>query len=99
MRSGLFTARFWIQAADRAIKSFAAGVLAAIGISQSGDVVVGQNNAFKLDWHSAGGLGLFLAIVSVLMSVTSSTIGDSDSPMALPLPEPPANQDDGPPAP
>lgn len=99
MRSGLFTTRFWIQAADRAIKSFAAGVLAAVSISQGGEVVVGENNAFNLDWHSAGGLGLFMAIVSVLMSVTSSTVGDSDSPMALPLPEPPPNQDDGPPVP
>lgn len=96
MTDGLFSKRFWIQAADRAIKSFAQGMLYVFVAAQA-DSLVGQPDVLTFNWRSALSGGVFMAIISILTSIVSSSFGDKESPMLLPLPEPPPNQDDGPP--
>jgi hypothetical protein len=70
----MWTAVFWKQAAERAIKGAIVAVMAAWPI---GDGVL---NAFDVDWAEAGGLALGGAIVSLGLSIVSSVVGPSDSP-------------------
>lgn len=69
----MFTRRFWVAAAERAVKSFAQGVVLYFG----GDVVL---NAWTADWPTAGGIGLGAAALSVLTSMGSTKVSDSASP-------------------
>ena len=62
----------WLKdAAERALSTFAQGVLAAIG----GDTI----NAWSLDWQTVLGLGAGAAVLSFLKSVVARHVGDSDS--------------------
>ena len=69
----MFTARFWKQAAERAAKSAAQGLIVYWG----GDQVF---NAWSADWPAAGGIALGAAVLSVLTSVVSAPAGEPDSP-------------------
>lgn len=74
MRRALFTRLFWLDALERAIKSFAQGAIGAIG-----------QDAIGVDWYQARlwtvvGSGLTMAVLSVLTSVMSAGVSSSMSP-------------------
>ena len=62
-----FTLTWLVDAAERAAKSFAQGVLTAF----TGDAV----DVWHLDWKAVLGVGLGSAIYSVLSSVISAPVG------------------------
>lgn len=68
----MWTARFWKDLAERAVKSAAQGVLLFWG----GDAVF---SAWSADWGTAGGIALGAALLSVLSSLVSGKVGDSGS--------------------
>jgi hypothetical protein len=57
--------------AERAVSSFAGGVLSVIGL----DAV----NVLSLDWKAAVGIGGGAALVSVLKAVAARRVGDPES--------------------
>lgn len=63
----LFTVRFWKEAAERAIKTFAEVAATMIGANAV--------SVTELDWEQIVGLGATAALVSVLVSVASSGHG------------------------
>lgn len=69
----MFTVTFWKQTAERAIKSAAQALLG---------LWVGDQafNAWNADWKKAAGVALGGAILSVLTSLASASVGHSDSP-------------------
>lgn len=68
----MFTKQFWIDASERALKTFAQTFLAMI----AGTAVF---NAFTADWKTLLGVSLGAAFLSYLMSVVSAEIGDHGS--------------------
>lgn len=71
------TRLFWAETAERAVKSAAQALL----LLWAGD------SAFDLldaDPRIAGGIAAGAAVLSVLTSIASTSIGDSRSPAALP---------------
>lgn len=72
----MFTAKFWQQTAERAIKS-AAQALLGLWV---GDTAF---DAWNADWKKAGGVALGGAILSVLTSLASAGVSKSDSPSLL----------------
>ena len=68
----MWTARFWKDASERALKSAAQAVLLYVG----GDQVL---NAWTVDWPQAGAIAGGAALLSVLTSIVSSKVGDSSS--------------------
>jgi hypothetical protein len=68
----MFTKVFWMDAAERALKTFFQVFLA---------VVIEERifNAFELDWQQMAGIGLGAALISVATSVVSSRVGDHES--------------------
>lgn len=67
-KRAIFSRAFWVDAAERAIKTFAQGVLVSVGQD-----VVGAD-LFSATIVTAGGAGLALAVVSVLTSVASAPV-------------------------
>jgi len=61
----LFTALFWRQSLQRAIRTFAQGMLAVLGGSAF--------NVWAADWQNAVGVGLGASVLSLLMSVDRGT--------------------------
>ncbi len=76
----MFTALFWKRATERAVKSFAQSLAALLGASGLG--------LFNADWVQALSTAGMVALLSVLTSVASTKLGDSESPSALPTPKP-----------
>ena len=73
----MFTAKFWKDAAERAVKSAAQGVLVLF----TGDQVF---NAWHADWATAGGVAAGAAVLSLLTSLVSTRLGgDSTSASAV----------------
>jgi hypothetical protein len=68
----MWTARFWHDAAERAVKSAAQAVVLYVGA----DVTLG---AWQAGWATAGGVALAAAVLSLLSSLASSRVGDSAS--------------------
>ncbi len=68
----MFTAKFWKDAAERAAKSAAQGVLIYVGGSE-------VFNAWSANWSATVGVAIGAAILSVLTSLASSSVGDSTS--------------------
>lgn len=68
----MWTARFWKDASERALKSAAQAVLLYVG----GDQVF---DAWHFNWAQAGALAAGAAALSLLTSVVSSKVGDSAS--------------------
>jgi hypothetical protein len=71
------TATFWRETAERAVKSAAQSLL----LLWAGDSAF---NVVDADPRLAGGTAAGAAVLSVLTSIASTSIGDSSSPAALP---------------
>lgn len=67
----MWTLKFWKQAAERSIKTGAQSGLVVL----SGDLV----NAWQLDYGDMSGIVLGGMLLSVLTSLASMRVGDSDS--------------------
>lgn len=63
--STLFTRAFWVEAADRAIKSAAHGVILGLGLGEG-------LNAFAVDWQLALGFAAGGAVLSILTSIANA---------------------------
>jgi hypothetical protein len=68
----VFTAQFWKETAERAVKTAAQSALLVIGADQM--------NALTADWGDVAGFASGGAILSVLTSLASSKWGPPDSP-------------------
>lgn len=68
----MFTAKFWKSASERAIKSSAQALLGLWALDGF--------NAIEADYALAGGVALGAAMLSVLTSIVSLSIGQPDSP-------------------
>lgn len=68
----MWTASFWKQTVERAIKSGAQGALAFF--------VVGQTLFTEIDWAAVAGGTAIVVIASVLTSLASAPFGQPDSP-------------------
>jgi hypothetical protein len=68
----MFTKHFWMDAAERAVKTFFQ-VFLAVAIEER------VFNAFELDWQQMLGIGLGAALISVATSVVSSRVGHHDN--------------------
>jgi hypothetical protein len=79
MTRKLFTRSFWADTAERACKSAAQTPLLGLALSDVGPV-----DAFGIDWKLAGGFAIGGAVLSVLTSVASAPIGQTDSASLLP---------------
>ncbi len=77
----MFTALFWKQAAERAIKTFAQTLVAT-------GVVVGVAGWDK--WQEALIASAIAAALSVITSVASISLGDKGTPSLVPAPSDPA---------
>ena len=75
------TRRFWVDAAERAIRTFAQALIGAI---TAGLVVTDA-----AQWKAAGIAAAVAALVSLLTSVAASGVGDQDSPSLLPAAQQP----------
>ncbi len=78
--SALTTSRFWAQTAERAVKSFAQGVLSTwLGVGQ----VLGVDDVASL-WAAGPWVGgAATAVFSVLTSVASAPVGSDDGPSMI----------------
>lgn len=72
----MFTKQFWIDASERALKTFAQTFLAMVG-------AVSVFNAFTADWLTLFGVSLGAAFLSYLMSIVSAEIGDHGNPSLI----------------
>lgn len=70
----MWTRIFWIDAADRAARTFAQALLATITI---GDAV------YSVDWQAGLGIAVTAAIASVLTSIATSKVGASGTPAVV----------------
>jgi hypothetical protein len=70
--SSLFKSVFWLDAAERAVKTAAQAGILAIGASEG-------FNLFTLDWRTFAGFAAGGAFLSMLMSVASAGVGDNES--------------------
>jgi hypothetical protein len=70
----IFTKLFWLETAERALKTAAQFVIGAWGL---GD---GIYNLFEMNFALAGGAAAGGFVLSVLTSVASSPIGRTESP-------------------
>ena len=69
----MFTKKFWIEASERALKTFAQFIL-VLGAA-------GTFNVFSVDWKTNIGLALGGALLSYATSLVSANIGpDKGSP-------------------
>lgn len=64
----MFSLAFLEDAAERAIRTFAQGVLGAIG--------AGTVSIIDVDWAQAAGIGGLAAVVSLLMSIVATGVGN-----------------------
>jgi len=71
----VYSPTFWKQAAERAIKTFAQVLLVLL----VGDATV-PTNLFSIDWVPALGMSLAAALVSVLTSIGSASVGERGTP-------------------
>jgi hypothetical protein len=68
----MFTKKFWIEATERALKTFAQFIL-VLGAA-------GSFNVFNVDWQTNLGLALGGALLSYATSIVSAGIGDKGTP-------------------
>jgi hypothetical protein len=71
----MFTKNFWKQAAERAVKSAAQGLI--------GMWTLDGFNILNADLSLAGGVAAGAAVLSVLTSLVTSNTGEKDSPSAV----------------
>ena len=67
----MYTLTFWKDAAERAIRTAAQALLALWATGVSGVLAV--------DWVQAGSVAGLAALISVLMSVAATGVGDRES--------------------
>lgn len=67
----MFSAAYLKDLAERAVSSFAGGVLTVLG----GDAV----NVWDVDYRMALGVGLGSALVSALKGLVAKSVGDADT--------------------
>lgn len=72
----MLTKEFWSRALERAIKSAAQSAIIVFGASE-------VTNAFTFDWQAAAGAALAGFTLSVLTSLASTRVGDSDDPSVI----------------
>lgn len=91
MTSPFFTAAYWADVAERAVKTAAQSVVLAFTFSETGPF-----DAFELDWGLVGGFALGGFTVSVLTSLASAPLGGGTASIlptvaadVAPLPPPP----------
>ena len=70
----MWTRIFWIDAADRAARTFAQALLATITI---GDAV------YSVDWQAGLGIAVTAAIASILTSIATSKVGAAGTPAVV----------------
>jgi len=68
----MFTSRFWRAAAERAIKTAAQSAVVLLGA----DYV----DILSVDWSEVGVLAAGSALLSILTSLASARVNDSDDP-------------------
>lgn len=78
MTRALFTRAFWLDAAERAVKSFAQGVIGAFGQDAVGV------DLFAADWKAILASGATLALLSVATSVASARVSGISPASMLP---------------
>lgn len=61
--------KFWLAAFERAVKSFAGGILTGMGSNAI--------NLTELDWPQILGVASFYALTSILLSIVSAGVGNS----------------------
>jgi Putative lactococcus lactis phage r1t holin len=97
----LFSATFWADAGERAMKSFVQGIIVGGGLSAAHGVIAATLTS--VPWLYALNVGALMAVISVMMSVVSAPIGSegtasvtntlkparASQPPALPDTEPP----------
>ena len=71
----MWTANFWKQAAERALKTFAQGSLALL----AGDGL----GVLDINWGDVASVGALAAIASVLTSIVTASIGEPNDPSAV----------------
>ena len=81
--SSIFTASFWRDAVERAVKTAAQSTLVALGASDSGFVNLFEFNLSRGAGFAAGG-----AFVSLLTSIVSAPLGATGTASLLPAPKP-----------
>lgn len=64
------TTKFWLDAFERAVKTFAVSLLAAIAV---------YSGFSDVNWHDSLSTAGLAAVGSILASVGSSTVGDKES--------------------
>jgi hypothetical protein len=74
----MWTKNFWKQAAERAIKSAAQGVI--------GLWTLDGFNIVHADWALAGGVAAGAAVLSVLTSIVTASVGEPNDPSAVERP-------------
>ncbi|MGQ0719650.1 MAG: holin [Pseudonocardiales bacterium] len=72
----MFTYRFWQLASERAVKTFAQSLLAILSATGVG--------LLTAPWSTALSTAGMAALLSVLTSMASTPVGESDSPSLLP---------------
>lgn len=70
----MWTAQFWRQVAERAVKTFAQSVVAGLGVGWIGIV--------EVPWGALLDAGGLAALLSVLTSVVSGTVDNESVPTA-----------------
>jgi hypothetical protein len=68
----MWTASFWKQGAERALKTFAQVMVTFL--------VVGETGFLDVDWTQAASVSGVAAVASVLTSLASAPFGQEDSP-------------------
>lgn len=66
----MFSATFWKDAFERAVKTAAQAVVGGLALGEG-------FNAFDVDWQLGGGFALAGFVLSVLTSVASAPVGDT----------------------
>jgi hypothetical protein len=70
----IWTSKFWKETAERAIKSFCQALI----VMWSSDVAF---DFLEVDWQKTLGVAAGMAVLSVLTSIVSASVGpDKDSP-------------------
>lgn len=72
----MFSAQFWKDLAERAVKTFAQALVAVLAVSIGSPV-------WHIDWLAALGIALTATLLSVLTSLASTATGDPDSASAV----------------
>jgi hypothetical protein len=71
----MWTASFWKQAAERAVKTFAQSILALI--------TAGGMGVLDVDWGQVFSVGALATLASVLTSIVTAGVGEKNSPSAV----------------